>query len=289
MNMRKTLFATALLGMSGMASAEVIGDTIIIEEVKKVKIETRDTVQRIVISGSKDDSQYQYIQRIAIPDSSAVHRTIKSVKDFNKINIPGKDGKYSKWEGSVHFNLGLNTMLSAPEGYDFKTWPSWEIGLTLLADFRPYGKQNVWSIGMGFDWRHYKSDKDKYWTKDANDYLTPTPFEGVSETSSSLKIYSLSLPVMYTHYFDNQQKWGLTVGAFLNWNFTAYGFSKYEKGDENVKVYTNKIGQRPITIDGIAIAHIPSFPDVYVKYCPMTTFKDGRAPGMHQLSFGFYW
>lgn len=290
MNMKRTLLATVLLSsMAITASAEIVGDTLVIEEAKKVKIETRDTVQRIVISGSKDDSQFQYVQRISIPDTSAVRRTIKSVKDFNKISIPGKDGKTSKWTGSVHFAIGLNTMLNAPDGYDFKVWPSWEFALTFQSDYRPYGKQNVWSIGLGFDWRHYKMNKDKYLYKDAKDYLTPKAFAGASDTYSSLRIYSLNLPLMYTHYFDKKQKWGLTLGAIVNWNFTAYAYCEYSLGNEDYEVKTRKIGHQPITVDAMAIAHIPSFPDIYCKYCPMNVFKDDRGPKMHQLSFGFYW
>jgi len=288
--MMKKLFSALLLcTMSMMASAEIIGDTIIIEEVKKVKIETRDTVQRIVISGSKDDSQFQYTQRISIPDTSAVRRTIKSVKDFNKISIPGKDGKPSKWQGSSHIFLGLNTMVSAPDGYDFKLWPSWELGLSLLADFRPYGKQNKWSTGLGITFHNYKMDSDKHWAKDANDYMITTPFTGVEETYCSLKIYSLNVPVMYTHYFDNKQKWGVTLGAILNWNFSAVGYREFEVDNEAYEVETKKIGHNPITVDGMVIAHIPSFPDIYCKYSPMKVFKNDRGPKMHQLSFGFYW
>ena len=258
--MKRTLLATVLLSsMAITASAEIVGDTLVIEEAKKVKIETRDTVQRIVISGSKDDSQFQYVQRISIPDTSAVRRTIKSVKDFNKISIPGKDGKDK------------------------------EFALTFQSDYRPYGKQNVWSIGLGFDWRHYKMNKDKYLYKDAKDYLTPKAFAGASDTYSSLRIYSLNLPLMYTHYFDSKQKWGLTLGAIVNWNFTAYAYCEYSLGNEDYEVKTRKIGHQPITVDAMAIARIPSFPDIYCKYCPMNVFKDDRGPKMHQLSFGFYW
>lgn len=289
MSKKKSFLAAVIIScISATAFAETIGDTIVIEKADKVKIETRDTVQRIVITGSKDDPQFHYTQRISISDTSDVRRTIKSVKDFNKISIPGKGGKPSKWESSGHFNIGLNAALDAPEEYKFKVWPSFELGLTWLADYRPFGKKNVWSVGMGVYWRHYRSSKDYYWWK-VNDVLKQVKYpEKLEHTSTSLNVISLGIPIMYTHYFDNKHKWGLTLGAIVNWN-SAYARRYYEVDDEDYDVSTKKIGQRPITIDGIAIVRIPSCPDIYCKYCPMEFFKDGRGPKMHQLSFGFYW
>lgn len=289
MNKKKIILALALIGgMATQSRAELVGDTLVIEDVKKVRIETRDTVQRLVINGSKDDEQFHYVQRISIPDTSAVRRTIKSVKDFNKITIKGKDGKPSKWESSLHINLGLNTLLSTPSDYDFKVWPSFDLGLTWLADFSPYGKQNVWSIGLGIDYRRYEYDKDKYLVKD-HDVIFPADFsDEKKERSSDLTVSSLQLPIMYTHYFDRKQEWGITLGALVNWNFHATVNHEYEVGDNHYDISTKKIGQRPITVDGMAILYIPSFPDIYCKYTPMTLFKDGRGPKAHQLSFGLY-
>ena len=290
MSKKKSFLAAVIIScISATAFAETIGDTIVIEKADKVKIETRDTVQRIVITGSKDDPQFHYTQRISISDTSDVRRTIKSVKDFNKISIPGKGGKPSKWESSIHFNLGLNAALSTPKGYDFKVWPSFEVGLSWLADCRPFGKQNVWSIGFGSFWRTYRLSKDNHWLK-VNDALSMAPYnKGQEETSTSLDVTSIGIPVMYTHYFDSKQKWGLTLGAIVNWNCYARAKNHYEVGDIEYDEAIKKIGQRPITIDGIAIVRIPSCPDIYCKYCPMEFFKDGRGPTMHQLSFGFYW
>ena len=288
MNMKKILMAALLLGsVCGKASATAVGDTIVIEDAKKVRIETRDTVQRIVINGSKEDPQLHYVQRIAIADSSAVRRTLKSVKDFNKITIKGKDGKPSKWESSFHINIGLNAMLDVPSECDFKLWPSFDIGLSWLADWRPYGKQNVWSVGLGLDWRYYYTADKQYWQK-TGDLLNKTPFVSpMKETSSSLSVSTLQIPILYTHYFDKRQKWGITVGGTLNWNFSASANREYEIGDEDYDINTKKIGQRPFTIDAVAMLHIPSFPSIYCKYCPMEFFKDGRGPKAKQLTVGF--
>ena len=67
MSKKKSFLAAVIIScISATAFAETIGDTIVIEKADKVKIETRDTVQRIVITGSKDDPQFHYTQRISM-------------------------------------------------------------------------------------------------------------------------------------------------------------------------------------------------------------------------------
>ena len=284
----KKLFLTATLMGAMTATASTVGDTLVIEDVNKVKIETRDTVQRIVINGAKDDPDFHYVQRISIPDTSAVRRTITSVKDFNVIKINGKDGKPSKWETSIHANIGVSTMLGAPDGYDFKLWPSLEIGFTWLADWHPYGRHNVWSVGLGVNFSNYSMKDDKYWVKN-NDVMGLVPYaNGMEDTQTSLYNFSIGIPLMYTHYFDKRQKWGITLGGIFNLNTGAHAERRYTLDGEDYEVTTKIIGLRPITIDAIGIVHIPSFPEIYCKYTPMKYFKNDRGPEMNRISFGLY-
>ena len=282
----KDIMAAILFGcLATPVFATEVNDTLVIEDAKKVKIETRDTVQRIVISGTKEDPDFHYMQRISIPDTSAVRRTVKNVRDFNRITIK-KNGKPSKWTSSFHINVGLTSVLDAPEEYDFKVWPSFEIGISWLGDWHPYGKQNEWSIGWGINWHGYAMDDETHWAK-VNDVMTLVPYDATEkEHDTSLQTFSIQLPLLYTHYFDKEHDWGITVGALVNWNVHATGQREYEKDGEDYEVHTKKIGQRPITIDGFMKLRTPWLPSIYCKYCPMEFFKKDRGPKMHQLSFG---
>ena len=286
MSKKKSFLAAVIISCIATAAfAETIGDTIVIEKADKVKIETRDTVQRIVITGSKDDPQFHYTQRISIPDTSAVRRSIKNIKDFNKIAIK-KNGKETKWSHSFHVNIGLDAVLDAPDGYDFKVWPSFEIGIGSTWDWHPYGNQNEWSIGWGLNWRSYAMDKDTHWEK-TNDFMHMVPYgPDMKDRSTSLHTFAIQLPLLYTHYFDKKHDWSITLGAIVNWNVHAYGERTYELNGEDYEVETKKIGQRPFTVDGYARIEVPNLPAIYCKYCPMEFFKKGRGPKMHQLSFG---
>ena len=284
--MTKTVAAILMAFLAMPLLAAETTDTLVLEDVSKVKIETRDTVQRIVINGVKDDPSFHYMQRISIPDTTAVRRTIKSVRDFNKIDIK-KDGKKTKWSSSVHFNIGLNTMAGAPDGSDFKLWPSFDIGVGSSFDWHPFGKQDAFSIGWGLGYRNYRSSKDTYWKHDNNDEMILLPYnEDQSETKTSLNVFSFQVPLLYTHYFDKKCKWGVTLGGIVNFNCYTRAHREYKYDGEKYDVRTKSLGNRPVTIDLMAQLHTSWLPTLYCKYCPMTFFKDNRGPKMHQLSFG---
>ena len=288
MNRTKKTVAAILFGcLATSASAVEAQDTLVIEEANKVKIETRDTVQRIVISGMKNDPEFHYVQRISIPDSSAVRRSIISARDFNKTNILKKKNENSKWDTSGRLSLGLNTMVDAPDGYDFKLWPALEIGIGMNHNWHPFGKQNEWSVGWGINWHHYCLDDDKYFTKDAQNMMTLTPYPaGPEDRRTSLNTFSLQLPLGYTHYFDKKHKWSLGLGVIVNWNVYGKANRNYTLNDEDYDIGTRHIGQMPFTFDGVIYVDVPYLPKLYCKYSPSKFFRESRGPEMHQLSFG---
>ena len=290
MNRKSIITAVVLVaGFCQQAAAESVKDTLVINDVDRVKIETSDTVQRIVISGARDDKDFHYVQRISIPDTSAVRRKLTSVKDFNKISISGKKGEKKSVEGSFHVLLGMGTMVSAPSDFKFKVWPSWEIGIMAMADWHPFGKRNIWSIGLGIDWRNFRMDTEKYLVKNADGEMVLTPFaDDQTEREVSIGVFSLQIPLMYTHRFDDKGKFFVSLGAIVNFNTSATANRSFEYKEEEYEVSRHGTGQRPVTIDGMVVIGIPDFLDVYCKYSPTTFYKSGRGPKMHQLTFGLY-
>ena len=286
----KLFLALLLAGAAGQtALATETGDTLVLEKVNRVKIETRDTVQRIVISGMKDDPYFQYTQRISIPDTSAVRRKMSDLKGFNKVVVKTKDGKPNKWEASGHIYLGMGTMTAAPDGYSM--WPTMELGIGITADYHPFGPKNTWSIGLLFGAVMPHTSSHRYWVKDglAGDEMLLVPYPDDQEkTYSSLTAARFSVPVLYKHCFDQRGRWSLTLGAFVNFNFAANASRHFTIGDEDYDISLHHIGVRPVTVEPIVMFNAPYIPAIYCKYSPMTFFKDGRGPKMRQLTFGFY-
>ena len=286
----KLFLALLLTGATSQtALATETGDTLVMEKVDRVKIETRDTVQRIVISGMEDNPYFQYTQRISIPDTTAVRRKMSNVKDFGKVVVKAKDGKPSKWEGVGHIYLGMGTMTGAPDGYSM--WPTVEVGVGISADYHPFGPKNTWSIGLLVGAVSLHTPSNRYWAKDglAGDKMLLVPYaDGLERTHSSLSAGRFSMPLFYKHAFDERGRWSVSLGAMVNFNFAASASRHYQVGDETFDIMLHHIGVRPVTVEPMVMVNAPYVPAIYCKYSPMTFFKDGRGPEMKMLTFGVY-
>lgn len=283
--MKAFAVAALLTGCYGLpAQAGEKGDTLVFEQVDRVRIETRDTVQRITVSGAKDNPEMYYTQRIAIPDTTALRRQMMNIRDFNKVQIPRRDGKMSHWGVSFHANLGLATLPDIDDS-EVMRGVGTELGFAFTADWNPFGKKNTWRAGLGLNYRTYRAPKNKYWSKEGEEMHLVTFADGMEDCSAHLSIYSLQLPIVYTHKFDNRGRWSVSLGALVNWNF-GQTHRSYEINNEDYDVHAAARGLRPFTVDALAIVDVPYLPPLYVRYAPMTVFRDGRGPKMRQLSFG---
>lgn len=284
----KTFFASLLFGALAMPSlAEEISDTLIVKRPEKVTIITQDTLQRITVKGSKQNADYRYVQTISYADTSVVKRKTFGLKEL-VCGVKKCEGKKGTVTTDGYLNIGLNTMLDAESG-SYNLWPSFDVAIGMTADWHPFGAKNVWSLGLGFDWRNYRmSTHDGYWAQDAAGMmgLTPSFPVGSSDKVVGLHVTSLQVPVLYTHYFDSKQKYFVTIGGLVNFNFWAHANRQYEVGDEDFDINTKSIGQRSVTVDAYMQFRAPYLPKLYCKYCPMTFFKKDRGPKMHQFTIG---
>jgi hypothetical protein len=288
----KKILLSALLLVSMAAQATTVGDTLVVKHVDKVTIETTDTAQHITLKGADFSSAFRYEQRIAIKEPSDVRRKFSSLKDFNRVkltkNRKGKENKKGDVDASGHIFLGLETMTGAPSDWEFKLWPSVEFGGAITIDWYPFGAKNVWSIGFGVDWRNYRMSKSTFINKDADGVLFMAPYSyEQTDRRTSLNIFSLQIPVLYTHKFAQDGDWGLTLGTFVNFNTSGYGFRKFSYQGEGYEIERHALGLHQVTLDFFLGFDNPAVP-VYFKYSPTTPFKSSRGPKMHQLSFGFW-
>ena len=281
---RRILVAVAFVcGAALGAGASEVSDTLVFEQVDKVRIETRDTVQRIVISGQKDDPEMHYVQRISIPDTTAVRRQMRNVRDFNKIVITRRDDKPSKWSGSIHLNFGLTTLPGIPDG-DVVRGIGFEAGIGLTADYNPFGKKNQWSVGLGFGYRHFEAPKNRYWTRQSG-VMTLVPFDDAqTDRNASMYVSSIELPLLYTHRFDDRGRWAFSLGVIGRYNMGGTD-RRYELAGEVYHV-DGGLSVRPFSVDGLAVLKLRYLPAFYVRYSPMSFFRDDRGPKFRQLTFG---
>ena len=196
----------------------------------------------------------------------------------------GKDDD-DRW--SMHFNLGVDIPTGAPDGVDFAPFRSWEFGVTLLQyDYTPKKSKTTLSAGLGFGWRTYTLKGHNLFFK-ANDVVgVGSPDANLDDFSSNVLTTSLTMPLLVKQRFG--KNFAISVGAQLNWNIYARIHNSYEQGDNDIDIYTKKIGQRPFTVDILGIVHVSNGLGIYCKYSPMSVLKKDRGVEFKSFAVGFY-
>ena len=108
----------------------------------------------------------------------------------------------------------------------------------------------------------------------------------VSELSSSIYTYGLTLPVLVKQRFS--KNFAISLGAQLNWNIYGRVRNHYEDGDDEVEVSTRGLKYRPLTVDLIGIVHVAKSFGFYCKYSPMSVLKKNYGPEFKSVSVGVY-
>lgn len=88
---------------------------------------------------------------------------------------------------------------------------------------------------------------------------------------------------MFSHEFEN--KLGFSLGAIVNFNTHASLKTRYNLGDEKVKLTDNNIHQTPVTVDFQASISCKAV-GIYVKYSPCNILDTSYGPKFSALSAG---
>lgn len=205
----------------------------------------------------------------------------------NKGGIDLGKGKDENSHWTMHFNVGVDVPTGAPDGMKFAPFRSWELGWTVgQYDYTPNHSKTTLSAGLGFNWRSYTlSGHDKMFGKVNDLVVMGTPLINTDDLSSNIHTVSLNMPLLVRQQFG--KNFGISLGAQLNWNYYGRIHNSYSDGDDDVSVYTRKIGQRPFTVDVMGIVHLGDL-GIYCKYSPMSVLKSDRGPEFKSLAFGIY-
>ena len=209
------------------------------------------------------------------------------------------NGKNENDRWSMHIALGVNIPGKA-DGYSFAPFRSWELNLTLLQyDYTPGKSNTTLSAGLGFNWRAYTLSGHNNSFAKVEDYVGILDIKNAYATfasavgdgsrlenlSSNISTTAIAVPLLIKQRFS--KNFAISLGAQLNWNFYSRIHNYYELGDDDVDIYTKKIGQRPITVDVLGILHFGKV-GVYCKYSPMSVLKKDRGVEFKSFAAGIY-
>lgn len=288
---RITLLATSILTTIGMYAENEdslrITNTVRIEDPNQVILTQSDDRLTIDIEGKQGNPDFRYTREVNISSSEpVVTKERNSSWDFN---IPFRKQttsyRYKHDEFVIKdFKLGLSKVINAPDNLNASMASSWEITTPTLGwAYYPWRSKTSFSIGLACSWRNYRMTGKNRFIKEGNSIVLGTYPEGADIQFSRIKVFSWSVPLMFSHESDN--KLGFSLGTIINFNTHASLKTRYTLEGEKVKLTDNNIHQTPVTVDFQASISCKSV-GIYVKYSPCNILETSYGPQFSALSAG---
>ena len=279
----KYFFMAVACLMGGAASATEMNDTVVVDKPSKVMVMTNDTVQSISIFGKEGDDSFRYQSSVAIDKTKTADKIKKAVTED---------------EDKVVFDLGVGwaAPTNTPSGHGFATFRSVEWYFGLRYCYSPKGKTQTYSTGLWCDWRSYTVPKGNMIGKNADDLVVYDTYENfnpkATKTDSKIRIFSLSVPFLFTQKFGKKSKFSFTLGPVVNFNLYGRIYNEYTLDDSNFEVGTKNFNYRPITVDIMGMVKYAGV-GLYCKYSPMSVLKKKEVNGVENpqfksLTFGLF-
>lgn len=288
----KKLLTLCLLTAALAANAQG-NDTLTIHGPRKVRIITGDSIQKVKVYGSENDSQYTYETSIQLVDSNYVSETfINKDWGFTLGSGQGRNGsglRASRFVSS-HFGVGLCTAVGADDPVSVPVGSSWELFWTIAEANRFFaGSHHGFSMGFGIGWRNYRMTDFTRFAKADDGIIYTEPYPAGSEPKfSRIKVFSLNVPLMWKYRFARSGTFSL--GVVLNFNTYGSIKTRYEDADgKSHKDVAKHIHQKPFTLDLMSTLNIYGI-GAYCKYSPMSTLQSAYSDNSNfqSLSFGVY-
>ncbi len=262
-------------------------DVKVIERPQRVVINSKGDTLVVEVEGKEGNPDFRYTHQAIIASDEPV--VMKEKERDWEFQIPFKK-EAIKQKAHYNFNMrglgfGLVTALNAPEQMNVDMGASYEIMAPSVfeLEYCMAGGKNTFSIGIGVDWKNYRMTGRNRFIKEEENIVLGTYPEGADVQFSRLKVFSWTLPLLYTHKFS--RKLSFKVGPMVNFNTHASMKTCYKLAGEKVKLTDNNIHQSRVTVDLLAVFRVSAI-GVYVKYSPFKVLNSDFGPDFSGLSTG---
>lgn len=225
---------------------------------------------------------------------NSITNRINRLNRFCKIGNEGIRIQVSK-EGDTSWSLvsgalgfGLNGAVDQGHGTGLQMGKSFEVNWLKAVAAEYQWKQNAITFGLGFDWQNFKMTGDPfrmYKLYGGGLGLAPYPWD-THALNSTLKIFSLQLPVLYSYRFTSIDT-KISVGPILHFNTYSSLKTNYinEIGNRTMEFQKN-LGQKPVTFDLFCSASWRGL-GLYLKYSPLHEMRSRSMVNFNPLTVGF--
>ena len=185
--------------------------------------------------------------------------------------------------------FGFCSAPGAPDAAGIEMGKSFEISwLNILAAQSTNRLGNTFSIGVGINWRNYRTTLDNRFTvTDGQVGIGQYP-EGAQPRLSRIKIFSVQFPMLYGQRLPfgvSKERMMLRFGPIFNLNSHASVLTAWRDENRSSEHKVNGMNVRPFTIDIFASLHVWDFVSLYARYSPYNALT-GHHLNFHQFSTG---
>lgn len=202
------------------------------------------------------------------------------------IRLAGTDShNWSLVTGGLGF--GLDGAVNQPDGADLQMGKSFEVLWLKALNARYKFDRHAISFGLGFDWRNFKMTG-------APKRMTPRPFGGImleeypygtTPLNSTLKIFSLAVPVLYSYTIPDLQT-KFSVGPVINFNtYSSLKTSYINREGNKTTEFVKGLGQRPVSFDIFGSVSWNCV-GLYIKGSPLKALKSYSDLNFNPLTVG---
>lgn len=280
-----------LLALTTAVQAQEKQDTLVsksnIDEV--VISESKNNIS-VSIKGKDATGEYSKEYNSVLPDGVSVTSNQWERRGYTNFKICASDTTrhwLNEIVGGGSLLLGFMTTTDTPNGMKLNHGRLSELSWLDIVSYRAQLKNSShsFSVGFGLSWRSFPLLNSQTYTI-SDGKVGFADYQGSSTLKRSrLKVFSLSVPVLWNWKFC--RKHTLKLGPIVNFNTHASLKTTMKNGDTESALSTNDISKRPVTVDLYGAIEISGDFGLFVRYSPMNIFKTGATPTMRPLSFGF--
>lgn len=192
------------------------------------------------------------------------------------------------WE-CVSQGLGIGWVDAVRENPETGTsmWRSYEFTWLMTLGVRmSWSRHHSLACGLGLHWQNFHTRKPWYFHKNPDGRISLEPYdEGVTNHRSRIQLFSLQVPFIYSLSFGHKERVYAKIGPIVCFNVGGNIMTEYDYEGREYSIKTGRIGQRPVTVDGIFSMGYGGI-GVYVRYSPMSKMRTSSGLNFGSLSTG---
>jgi hypothetical protein len=280
-----TLVLAASLTCAAQEPTTIDVDTVkVINNPNYVTI-TRDGSSTTVTASYNDkysERVYNYTTEVNPNDGSVTGDDASFNLDFPFLKDKSSKNGASLTVGFMK-DLYIGAMIPQSEPYGFRN--GWDVGFGQLVGIESRLNRHglYFNIGLGIFDKYFRIENYARVSSDFGVVSILPVGEGVNEAKSHLNLFGFQVPVMLRQKIQNV---AISVGGVVNLNTYMTGSYSYEVDNIKTKETYHSLHQKPVTIDLKAAVSFWDMIGVYVRYSPMSMFRDGYGPKFKTLYAG---